>query len=46
MQVKLEGGVNFKEHIKAIVNASIPVVGHIGLTPQSVNAFGGMKVQG
>ena len=44
--VKLEGGVNFKEHIKAIVNASIPVVGHIGLTPQSVNAFGGMKVQG
>lgn len=44
--VKLEGGVNFKEHIKAIVNASIPVVGHVGLTPQSVNAFGGMKVQG
>ncbi|MBE6046889.1 MAG: 3-methyl-2-oxobutanoate hydroxymethyltransferase [Clostridium sp.] len=44
--VKLEGGVEFKEHIKAIVNASIPVMGHIGLTPQSVNALGGFKVQG
>lgn len=44
--VKLEGGVEFKKHIQAIVNASIPVVGHIGMTPQSVNAFGGFKVQG
>lgn len=44
--IKLEGGVNFKEHIKAIVNASIPVMGHIGMTPQSVNSFGGFKVQG
>lgn len=44
--VKLEGGFEFCEHIKAIVNASIPVCAHIGLTPQSVNAFGGFKVQG
>lgn len=44
--VKLEGGVEFAPHIKAIVQASIPVVAHIGLTPQSVNAFGGFKVQG
>lgn len=44
--VKLEGGVEFAEHINAIVNASIPVCAHIGMTPQSVNAFGGFKVQG
>ena len=44
--VKLEGGVNVKEQIKAIVNAGIPVCGHIGLTPQSINVFGGFKVQG
>lgn len=44
--VKLEGGAEFKEHIEAIVKASIPVCGHIGMTPQSVNAFGGFKVQG
>lgn len=44
--VKLEGGLEICEHIKAIVNASIPVCGHIGLTPQSINAFGGFKVQG
>lgn len=44
--VKLEGGVEFAEHIKAIVKASIPVCAHIGMTPQSVNAFGGFKVQG
>lgn len=44
--VKLEGGVEFAEHVRAIVNASIPVCGHIGMTPQSVNTFGGFKVQG
>lgn len=44
--VKLEGGFEVCEHIKAIVNASIPVCAHIGLTPQSINAFGGFKVQG
>ncbi|MDD3542985.1 3-methyl-2-oxobutanoate hydroxymethyltransferase [bioreactor metagenome] len=44
--VKMEGGSLFSETIKAVVDAQIPVMGHIGLTPQSVNAFGGFKVQG
>ena len=44
--VKLEGGVLYAPHIRAITDASIPVMAHIGLTPQSVNAFGGFKVQG
>lgn len=44
--VKLEGGVDIFNQIQSIVNSSIPVMGHIGLTPQSVNAFGGFKVQG
>ncbi|MGN0633534.1 MAG: 3-methyl-2-oxobutanoate hydroxymethyltransferase [Oscillospiraceae bacterium] len=44
--VKLEGGAEVCEQIKAITAASIPVVAHLGLTPQSVNAFGGFKVQG
>ncbi|MBM6833983.1 3-methyl-2-oxobutanoate hydroxymethyltransferase [Megamonas hypermegale] len=44
--VKLEGGASVCPQIKAIVDASIPVMAHIGLTPQSVNAFGGFKVQG
>lgn len=44
--VKLEGGACVCPQIKAITEASIPVVAHLGLTPQSVNAFGGFKVQG
>ena len=44
--VKLEGGVEVKDVIKAIVDAKIPVCAHIGLTPQAVNAFGGFRVQG
>ena len=44
--VKLEGGLEVCPQIKAIVEASIPVMAHLGLTPQSVNAFGGFKVQG
>ncbi len=44
--VKLEGGVRVAEQIRAITNAGIPVCAHVGLTPQSVNAFGGFKVQG
>ena len=44
--VKLEGGVEVYPQIKAIVDAGIPVCAHIGLTPQSINAFGGFKVQG
>mgnify|MGYP002517298274 CR=1 FL=1 len=44
--VKLEGGMEVCEQIRAIVKASIPVCAHIGLTPQSVNAFGGFSVQG
>ena len=43
--VKLEGGRIVKDHIKAITDASIPVCAHLGLTPQSINAFGGYKVQ-
>lgn len=44
--VKLEGGFNVLPQIKAIIAAQIPVVGHLGLTPQSVNLMGGYKVQG
>jgi len=44
--VKLEGGANVLLQVRAIVAAQIPVMGHLGLTPQSVNAFGGFKVQG
>jgi 3-methyl-2-oxobutanoate hydroxymethyltransferase len=44
--VKLEGGVKRTAMVEAIVNAEIPVMGHIGLTPQSTHAMGGFKVQG
>ena len=44
--VKLEGGVAMRETISAIVDAGIPVMGHVGLTPQSVHRFGGYKIQG
>ncbi|MDR3305444.1 MAG: 3-methyl-2-oxobutanoate hydroxymethyltransferase [Clostridiales Family XIII bacterium] len=44
--VKLEGGACFAPHIRAITEASIPVMAHLGLTPQSVNAFGGFTVRG
>jgi 3-methyl-2-oxobutanoate hydroxymethyltransferase len=44
--VKLEGGEEVLDKIKGIIAAKIPVMGHLGLTPQSVNVFGGFKVQG
>ncbi len=44
--VKLEGGVNSADTIRAIANMDIPVMGHIGLTPQSVHRMGGYRVQG
>lgn len=44
--VKLEGGTEMAETVKAIVDAGIPVMGHIGLTPQTVSKLGGFKVQG
>ena len=44
--VKLEGGIKVVPQIKKLISAGIPVMGHIGLTPQSVHALGGFKVQG
>ena len=44
--VKLEGGVTVAEKVRRIVECGIPVMGHIGLTPQSIHQFGGYKVQG
>ncbi|HST89824.1 MAG TPA: 3-methyl-2-oxobutanoate hydroxymethyltransferase [Ktedonobacterales bacterium] len=44
--VKLEGGVRSAPAVRLLVEAGIPVMGHLGMTPQSVNAFGGFKVQG
>jgi 3-methyl-2-oxobutanoate hydroxymethyltransferase len=43
--VKVEGGVRAVDAIKAVLSADIPVMGHVGLTPQSVHVFGGFKVQ-
>ncbi|MEA3466197.1 MAG: 3-methyl-2-oxobutanoate hydroxymethyltransferase [Thermodesulfobacteriota bacterium] len=44
--IKLEGGVNMADTARAIINMDIPVVGHIGLTPQSIHRMGGYRVQG
>jgi 3-methyl-2-oxobutanoate hydroxymethyltransferase len=44
--VKVEGGVEIAELIRRLVGMGIPVMGHVGMTPQSVHAFGGFKVQG
>ncbi len=44
--VKLEGGINVADKVKKIVDCGIPVMGHIGLTPQSINQLGGFRVQG
>lgn len=44
--VKIEGGAEIEEHIKAMTKAEIPVMAHIGLTPQSIHRMGGYKVQG
>lgn len=44
--VKLEGGAEVLGQVKAVVRAQIPVMGHLGLTPQSVNMFGGFRFQG
>ncbi len=44
--IKLEGGETVAETVRRIVECGIPVMGHIGLTPQSINAFGGYRVQG
>jgi len=44
--VKLEGGISVKENIQALVDSGIPVLGHVGLMPQSVNQTSGYKIQG
>jgi 3-methyl-2-oxobutanoate hydroxymethyltransferase len=44
--VKIEGGIRIRDEIRALVDCQIPVMGHVGLTPQSIHTFGGFKVQG
>jgi 3-methyl-2-oxobutanoate hydroxymethyltransferase len=44
--VKLEGGLTMQSTIEAIVRVGVPVMGHVGLTPQSIHRFGGYKIQG
>ena len=44
--IKLEGGIEVCDRIRAVVEAGIPIVGHLGLTPQSVSALGGLRLQG
>ena len=44
--VKLEGGIHVTDTVRRIVDAGIPVMGHLGLTPQSINQLGGYKIQG
>jgi 3-methyl-2-oxobutanoate hydroxymethyltransferase len=44
--IKLEGGIEMVDRVRGIVSAGIPTVGHLGLTPQSVSALGGFRVQG
>jgi 3-methyl-2-oxobutanoate hydroxymethyltransferase len=44
--IKLEGGIQVAETVRRIVDAGIPVMGHLGLTPQSINQLGGYKIQG
>ncbi|MDR0800823.1 MAG: 3-methyl-2-oxobutanoate hydroxymethyltransferase [Endomicrobium sp.] len=44
--VKVEGGIEISDKVKAISDAKVPVIGHLGLTPQAINKFGGFKVQG
>jgi 3-methyl-2-oxobutanoate hydroxymethyltransferase len=44
--IKVEGGAEVVPRVEAIINAGIPVLGHLGLTPQSINKLGGYKVQG
>ncbi|MBI4460406.1 MAG: 3-methyl-2-oxobutanoate hydroxymethyltransferase [Acidobacteria bacterium] len=46
MAVKLEGGIEVCPQVQALVTAGIPVMGHLGLTPQSIHVFGGYKLQG